>query len=210
MTALPGDDLLVLCPLAIEARAVRGGLPGARVLRSGMGKQRSLAAARAVQSGRAPAIAVAGFCGGVDPRLRAGDIVVATEVRGDGRSMVCTTPQMLATVLRGRGARVALGVLASAERVTGPAERARLHAVGVAAVDMESAWLASAAAGRPFAVLRVVVDVAGQRLASARTLTSGIRAYRSLRLAAAGLGEWAGSCLDGRGVAQNRNDLNQI
>jgi 4-hydroxy-3-methylbut-2-enyl diphosphate reductase len=56
---------------------------------------------------------------------------------------------------------------------------------------MESAWLADAAAGRPFAVLRVVADAAGRHLADPRLALEGARALLSLRRAAPALAEWA-------------------
>jgi 4-hydroxy-3-methylbut-2-enyl diphosphate reductase len=62
---------------------------------------------------------------------------------------------------------------------------------GILGVDMESAWLASGAAGRPFAVVRVVVDEAGRRLADPRLAIAGPRALRSLRRVGPALAEWA-------------------
>jgi 4-hydroxy-3-methylbut-2-enyl diphosphate reductase len=58
---------------------------------------------------------------------------------------------------------------------------------------MESAWLAAAAGGRPFAVVRVVADPAGRRLADPRIVPEGIRALRSLRRTRGALDEWARS-----------------
>jgi 4-hydroxy-3-methylbut-2-enyl diphosphate reductase len=87
--------------------------------------------------------------------------------------------------------RVHAGPLHSADHVVGPDERGRLHAGGVIAVDMESAWLAAAAGGRPLAVLRVVVEAADRRLLDPRTPAAGVRALRNLRRAADALDEWA-------------------
>jgi 4-hydroxy-3-methylbut-2-en-1-yl diphosphate reductase len=61
----------------------------------------------------------------------------------------------------------------------------------VLAVDMESAWLTDAAAARPLAVLRVVVDGTGRRLVDPRIAADGIRALRSLRRSRIVLDEWA-------------------
>jgi len=60
------------------------------------------------------------------------------------------------------------------------------------AVDMESAWLAAAASGRPLAVVRAVVDTPNQELARPLALVNGAgRAYWALRQAAPILSEWA-------------------
>ena len=64
------------------------------------------------------------------------------------------------------------------------AERAVLAAEGALAVDMESAWLAPAAAGRPFAVVRVVLDTPASELH--RPLATLVRGRHGLAGAAAG------------------------
>jgi 4-hydroxy-3-methylbut-2-enyl diphosphate reductase len=57
---------------------------------------------------------------------------------------------------------------------------------------MESVWLAPAAAGRPFAVLRVVLDTPERELSRPlATLTGGLAAWRALRRAAPALALWA-------------------
>ena len=185
-------SLLVLAPLRLEAAALRPALRDARVLRVGMGRRRASAAAQSVRETPIGAIAVAGFCGAVTPTLRPGDVVVATEVRTlDGDVHACRGTAPLVTALRRRGLRVETGPIVSADRILGPAERERLRASGAVAVDMESAWLAGAAGARPFAVVRVVVDVRGRRLLDPRTIAAGVRAFRSLRRSAGALGEWA-------------------
>jgi 4-hydroxy-3-methylbut-2-enyl diphosphate reductase len=58
--------------------------------------------------------------------------------------------------------------------------------------DMESAWLAPAAAGRPLAVVRVVLDTGrGQLRHPLASPTGALRAARSLRTAATVLSQWA-------------------
>ena len=56
---------------------------------------------------------------------------------------------------------------------------------------MESAWLAAAAGGRPFAVLRVVADADGRHLADPRTAVACLRALAALRRTRAALADWA-------------------
>jgi 4-hydroxy-3-methylbut-2-en-1-yl diphosphate reductase len=184
--------LLVLAPLRIEARALAPGLgDGAALRRAGMGPKRARVAAAVAAHLEADAIAVAGFCGALDPALRPGDLVVATELRGPDGTVACPTAGLLAGALRRRGLTVHEGPLASTPRLVRGAERERLHATGAIAVDMESAWLAAAAAGRPLAVVRAVVDTPARELHNPVALAGGTaRAFRSLRAAADVLGAW--------------------
>jgi len=57
-------------------------------------------------------------------------------------------------------------------------------------VDMESVWLAAGAAGRPFAVVRVVLDSPSHELLRPRAAAGAIRAARALRRVAGALQEW--------------------
>jgi 4-hydroxy-3-methylbut-2-enyl diphosphate reductase len=182
--------LLVLAPLRIEQLAL-GEPAGSSVIRTGMGPDRARIAAARALAHDAPALAVAGLCAGVDPALRAGDVLCATELVGDGdvRTPVPGSA-LLAAALRRRGLRVHVGALVSTGRILGPAERRR-HVGSALAVDMESAWLAAGADGRPLAVVRVVADAAGRSLADPRMAIAGSRALRSLRKVSGALGEWA-------------------
>jgi 4-hydroxy-3-methylbut-2-en-1-yl diphosphate reductase len=179
--------LLVLAPMGIEEAALG---KAQRVLRTGMGPERArIAAARALAID-AKSVAIAGLCGGVDPSLRAGDVVCASELRReDGTAVEVAGADELAATARRHGLRAHVGTVVSSDRVLTPAERARLD--GALAVDMESAWLAESAGGRPLAVLRVVVDAAGRRLADPRIAVDGVRALRSLRRCGSVLAEWA-------------------
>ncbi|HEY5295491.1 MAG TPA: 4-hydroxy-3-methylbut-2-enyl diphosphate reductase [Gaiellaceae bacterium] len=187
------SDLLVLTALRIEARALR--VPaGTRMLCSGMGPQRARVAAARGLAVEAHGVAIAGLCAAVSPSLRAGDVVLASELRRDGADPIAVPGSaMLATALRRRGLRVQIGPVRSLDHVASPAERAALQDDGVLAVDMESAWFAQAAGDRPLVVLRVVVETSTRRLADPRTLVSSLRALRALRRASAVLGEWSAS-----------------
>jgi 4-hydroxy-3-methylbut-2-enyl diphosphate reductase len=69
--------------------------------------------------------------------------------------------------------------------------RAQLHAAGAIAVDMESAWLAPAARGRPFGVVRVVLDSPSHELFRPGIAIYGPRAAWALRrVAAAAVSGW--------------------
>lgn len=141
--------MLVVAPLRIEAWAA-----GARPL----GRRRP----------DEPFVLV-GTCGAVDPTLRSGDVVVATELRHRGSTF--RVDAGIAAKLRHLEPRT--GPIVTVDRIAGPRERA---AQGDAlAVDLESFWL------EPQAVVRVVVDEAGRRLLDPRTLVAGVRALRTLR-----------------------------
>ncbi len=184
--------LLVIAPLRIERAAVRRGLAEALVLRSGMGAARARSTAHAAARIPADALAVAGFCGAVAGGLRAGDIVVASEVRGPAGVTACATRPLLVALATLGIERVRVGPIASVDHVVRGAERGVLAGQGALAVDMESAWLAPAAMGRPFAVLRVVLDTPARELCRPlATLAGGLAAWQALRRAAPALALWA-------------------
>jgi 4-hydroxy-3-methylbut-2-en-1-yl diphosphate reductase len=188
------SGLLLLAPLGIEAHAARRGAPGAEVIRTGMGRRRARSAAAAAASRPASAVAVLGFCGGLDDSLEPGDVVVADELRvDDGEPSVCQHSAAVAAVLADAGIRARRGPLVSVSKLARGAARAKLASNGSIAVDMESAWLAEAAAGRPFAALRAVVDTPSRELVRFSTLSGGIKAYRALGRAAGALERWADS-----------------
>ena len=184
--------LLVLTPLRIEYAAVRRRLPGAMVLRSGMGAADARAAAVVAAGMPADAVAVAGFCGAVAGGLRPGDIVVASEVRGPEGVTVCEVrPVVAALEAQGIG-RISTGPIVSADHVVRGAERGVLAAQGALAADMESAWLAAGAVGRPLAVVRVVLDTPSCEISRPlATLAGAVVAWRTLRRAAPALALWA-------------------
>ncbi|GGU50789.1 lipoprotein [Streptomyces albospinus] len=202
--------LLVACALGIERFALRGGDGGAAdspvvTLRTGMGPQaaeRAIAAALGEGSATADSPVVAsGFCAGLAPGMRPGDVVVAAATR-DHRAGVpdvpCRDNGPLLRALRQRGLRVHTGLLRGSGHVVRGAERAALHAQGAIAVDMESAATLGAAvrAGRrPVAAVRVVVDAPEHELVRIGTLRGGISAFRVLRSVAPVFFEWHRSLL---------------
>jgi 4-hydroxy-3-methylbut-2-en-1-yl diphosphate reductase len=211
-------DLVVATALRLEALVVRAALPGTRLVRSGMGPKRARAAAgrwaaTAFTAGpagpggpRPPALAVAGVCAGLDPLLRPGDVVVASELRGPDGVLPCRSADLLVAALARRGLQAHLGPLVSTDHLVRGGERARLHAEGAIAADMESAFLAAAAGltpahPTPLAVLRVVADSPGHELARPGAVAAGLRALRVLRRAAPALADWGLSVMAPHGTA---------
>jgi adenosylhomocysteine nucleosidase len=111
-----------------------------------------------------------GVCGGLDPRLRSGDLILGAEVvSAEGRINTDeAVTSSLAQRLIDAGARVAVERVAG---VSSPVSTARAKAelrlaTGAAAVDMESLTAGRFALERrtPFAILRAVADPADRDL----------------------------------------------
>jgi len=185
--------LLVAAPLAIEAFAPRAAGPGVRVVRAGMGPRRAQRAAQRLAHEPAAAFAVAGVCGALDARFEPGDLVVASALVDPDGARLEVPGEALAGALARAGLRVHVGAIACVARRADGQPRAELaRRTGACAVDMESFWLARAAAGRPFAVLRAVSDGPRHEFWRPALVTQGIAALRSLRAAAPVLASWAG------------------
>ena len=192
-------NLLILTPLAAERLALGRLARGAHVMQTGMGPERSRRAAEAAADVGGRAVAVIGFCGALDPRLNPGDVIVATEVRTpDGTPTPCSSAPVLAALRRLGIDSVHAGPIVSTDHIIRDDERVALAATGAIAVDMESAWLAKAARGRPLAVLRAVVDTPQRELRRAwASAVGGIAAYRSLRRATPAVLSWGRSAAHG-------------
>jgi adenosylhomocysteine nucleosidase len=121
----------------------------------------------------APLVISAGVCGGLDPRLAAGDLVVPARVLDVGGAALPVTPDAHASACALAGPGVETGDLATATAVVAtPAAKAALRAAtGAAAVDMESAPIVAAAraAGTPTLVIRAVSDDAAASVPAALT-----------------------------------------
>ena len=189
----PLPEIIVLAPLSVEARAVRSGAPWADVHRIGMGPRRAARSAQLASDAGGRPVLIAGFCGGLDPELEPGDVVLASELRGPTGTTTCDDPSILAGVLRRGGLRVRVGPIASSQRLVLGERRRTLQRTGAVAVDMESAWLAGGAAqARPLVTLRVVLDTERHELhRPLRTVAGAAIAYRNLRRACALVQEWA-------------------
>ena len=185
-------ELLVLAPMALEARAIRAGAPWSRVEKIGVGPRRARAAARLTHPPGHRAALIAGVCGALAPELEPGDIVLATELRTDTKTLPCPDPTILAGVLRRGGLRVHLGPIVSSGGLVFGDRRRELALAGALAVDMESAWLADHAGAQPLTTLRVVLDTPRYEFHHpARAAVAARRAFRALREASSLLEEWA-------------------
>ncbi|WP_330172647.1 1-hydroxy-2-methyl-2-butenyl 4-diphosphate reductase [Streptomyces sp. NBC_01498] len=205
--------LLIACALGIERLALRGapriGRAGqdptgpVSVLRTGMGPanaERATARALGTDRHRNAAVIASGFCAGLVPGMRPGDLVVADETRDPHGVTPCTGTALLVEALTralpGRG--VHTGPLTGSGHVVRGPERAALRATGAVAVDMESAaTLRSAlrAGARPVAAVRVVVDAPEHELVRIGTVSGGISAFRVLRAVIPAFLEWHRSLL---------------
>jgi len=196
------SDVLIVSPLGVEALAVRSAAPGLRVRTTGMGPRRAMDAVPGLLSDPAAALLIVGFGGGLPADSRLCDVVVASEVVAiDGEGMpvgepiACTTAGALESALARQGMPTCLGTVASVQEIVTGEARSRMLASGAIAVDMESAWVAQAARGRPFAVVRVLSDTPGHELhrrlpvgPPLPTLADAVRSLARVRAVAAALG----------------------
>ncbi len=193
------SGVLVAAPLRLEEALIRSAVRGTRVRKTGMGPAKSRAAATLLAREEAEALLVLGFCGGLDAQSRPGEVIVADEVLAtddEGHEPArasCHGAERLLDALGSSGLTVRRGPIVGVGKIATGERREQLRAAGALAVDMESPWLAAGAAGRPFAVVRVVLDSPSHELFRVGAVPGAIRAARALRRAAAvALQEWAG------------------
>lgn len=112
-----------------------------------------------LSSSKLEAVIATGFCGALDPAIREGQIVVASQILdpAQNETFECATVTSAAEFLS--------GPILSQDRIANDAaEKQRLQASGTIAVDMESAGIAARAkrAGLPFCCIKVVSDRADE------------------------------------------------
>lgn len=172
-TVTVGDSIdprpvLIVTGLVQEAKIAAG--PGMTVICSSSDPVQLRALLAGFDPSTVRGVISFGVAGGLDPQLKSGAVVIATEVMaGDRRwpAAEALSEELIAGAGVGRQ-RVFRGGLVGVEKVvTGQAGKAALRSeTGAAAVDMESHIAAAyaAEAGLPFAALRVVSDPAGRAL----------------------------------------------
>ena len=141
---------------ALRARGGRFGAEEIRVVHLGIGPAAAGEAMRRLLAEVKPRMLVcAGFAGGLEPRLRVGDLVLGENF---------TSPEMLACVPG--GAAVGALVTRSAPIETIEAKAALARESGALAVDMETAVVAEACrvAGVPLLAVRAISDAADTAL----------------------------------------------
>jgi 4-hydroxy-3-methylbut-2-enyl diphosphate reductase len=192
--------VLVAAPLALEEALIRAGARGAHVRKTGMGPEKSLAAAPGLGEEPGDELLVLGFCGGLDAISRPGEVIVADEVLATGDEghdplqVSCDSAAQLAEALGAAGLSVRRGPIVGVGKIATGERREQLRAAGALAVDMESPWLAAGAAGRRFNVVRVVLDSPSHELMRPQALGGALLAARVLRRV-------AGVVLQDRGTA---------
>jgi adenosylhomocysteine nucleosidase len=160
----PSANVLIVCGLKREAAILAG--PGRATL---CGDAPALRARLAEAA--APSLVISwGVCGGLDPRLRPGDLIVGSEVVSDGR-VIRTDEAVASTLAQGlanAAARIVVQRMAAAAApvLTGAAKSELRRSTGAAGVDMESLAAGGFAMERriPFAILRAVADPAERNL----------------------------------------------
>lgn len=162
--------VLIVTGLVQEARIAAG--PGLTVICSSSDPQQLRELLTVFDPTTIRGVISFGVAGGLDPTLKSGDVVMATEVlAGDTRWLVdlAFNESLIASMELGRR-RIVRGRLAGAEQVVAARHlKEALHLeTGAAAVDMESHIAAAYAAEArlPFAALRVVSDPAHRALPS--------------------------------------------
>lgn len=144
---------------------------GSLLCLAGMGGQSAAAAAQLLVRSGAGALLSWGVAGALDPGVRCGSAVLATQVRraaaddAPAPQWTCDVAwrERLAVALAGHVEVVQSTLLTSERPVASVQDKALLfQATQAAAVDMESAAVAEAAAqhGLPFMALRIIVDTA--------------------------------------------------
>jgi 4-hydroxy-3-methylbut-2-enyl diphosphate reductase len=150
-------ELAVLTAERIELEPMRGG-----VMLTSVGAEEALAEGVHMRGTLAPGtpVALSGTARALDPRLRPGELVVATELRSaDGaRPYPLPGADLLAKDLQRLGLEVRIGPLVSSRLALSRQQEAEFAASGAIAWDTESAGVARQLSDHPVAVVRTIVD----------------------------------------------------
>jgi adenosylhomocysteine nucleosidase len=168
----------IVAALEAEARTLGPGVrrrdgtlrvDGALLMVSGMGGGLAAAAARSLVEAGVSALLSFGFAGGLDPALRAGQVVLPSEVISAEGTRVSTSSEWRLQLSRAIAAVEPVGgmLLSATVPIATVEDKAALfRETGAVAVDMESLAIAQVAAahGLPFMAVRVIVDGAADAL----------------------------------------------
>jgi adenosylhomocysteine nucleosidase len=155
------------------AAAVPEAFPRPMIRLSGPGLDRARRTSEVLVTEGAEALMCFGMAAGLDPALRAGDIVVADRIVGPEGEPYTSDARWRDRLLRAGRQRIEMrtgGIASAARPITGPEEKARLFGeLGAIALDMESAGVAAVArgAGLPFLAVRAIADAASRRVPTA-------------------------------------------
>jgi hopanoid-associated phosphorylase len=162
----PSANVLIVSGLKREAAILAG--PGRATV---CGDAPTLRGRLAEAAGLRPSLVISwGLCGGLDPQLRPGDLILGAEVVSDDGAVGTdeAVASSLARRLASAGERVVVGGLAAADApvLTAAAKAELRRATGAAGVDMESLIAGRYALEQriPFAILRAVADPAKRDL----------------------------------------------
>ncbi len=168
--------LAIVAPMPTELAGIRRAVrdPQSRGIYfsvTGIGKAAITAGFARAAKTRPEAVILAGFSGAVAPELQTGDLHIAASFHACGEYGPITADTGLSSAMR-EGARlndirVCIQPSGTVSGVANAAVKAELRfAAGVASVNMEDYWAATAAAiaGVPFASVRAVLDTSDQSL----------------------------------------------
>lgn len=165
----------IVCGLKSEAAAVRASMKAAGVEEkkvkigvSGANAARAEEIAQGFLDAGARAIISAGLCGGLDPALKTGDVILGERVVSAQGDIVIADKKLAAAA--GKFAPRHVAIFGSDEIVDSvEKKKALFQRYAAETVDMEShgAARAAARAGVPFIAIRVVADAAARALPKA-------------------------------------------
>jgi len=172
-TSFDPRPVLIVTGLVQEARIAAG--PGMTVICSSSDPRQLRALLASFDPSTIRGVISFGVAGGLCPSLRSGDVVVATEVMAGAsrwQAGLTLSEELIAGTGVGRRRVVEGGIVGVEQVVSAQAGKAALRSeTGAVAVDMESHIAAAyaAAAGLPFAALRVISDPASRALPALAT-----------------------------------------
>ncbi|QDT15374.1 phosphorylase family protein [Alienimonas californiensis] len=154
----PNGPVLLISALQRELPPPDGPLRDVRMIAGGVGRRRAEATTADAIGWLKPRLVVSiGYCGGLDPALKTGDVATADAILAPDGTRYVAEPLGEPAV-----------TLATVDRplLTATDKAALRKRTGAAVVDMEASGVAEACAeaGVPFAAVKVVTDAAGDDL----------------------------------------------